>query len=73
MELITILGFHDDCGSNLIFKYLPNNVTFTAATALFDEWLFEPKEPKIVIETEGMPDDDSGAPFVPPHDNHGQQ
>ena len=81
---MTFLSFHDDSESNLMFMCLSNNVIFTAATALFDEWLFprcpkknqvppvrhiqEPKEHKIVIETESVPDDDSGACFAPAHD-----
>ena len=81
---MTFLGFRDDRESNLMFMRPPNNVIFTAATALFDERLYlrcakksrvppvtqiqEPEEPEIIIDTESVPDDDSGAPFVPPHD-----
>ena len=81
---MTFLGFHDDRKSNLMFMHLANNVIFTAATALFDECLFpkcakkscvppvtqiqEPEKPQIIIDTESVPDDDTSAPFVPPHD-----
>ena len=84
LELMTFLGFHDDRQSNLMFMHPPNNVIFMAATALFDGRLFpkcakksrvppvtqiqEPEEPEIIIDTESVPDDDSGAPFIPPHD-----
>ena len=80
---MTFLGFHDDRESILMVMHPPNNVIFTAATALFDECLFprcakksrvppitqiqEPEEPEIIIDTESMPDDDTGAPLVPPH------
>ena len=84
-ELMTFLGYRDGHESNMMFMRAPNNVIFTAATALFDERLFpkcakkskvppvtqiqEPEEPEIIIETESVPgDDDSDAPFAPPHD-----
>jgi len=81
-ELMTFLGYHDGHESNMMFMRAPNNIIFTAATALFDECLFpkcakhkvppvtqiqEPEEPKISIETESVPDED--APFTPPHDS----
>jgi len=63
----------------------PKNIIFTAAMALFDEYLFpkcakhkvppvtqiqEPEEPEISIETESVPNDDNlDAPFTPPHDS----
>ena len=83
-ELMTFLGFHDDCGSNLMFMCPSNNIIFMAATALFDECLFlrsakesqvppvtqiqEPEEPEIIIDTETMPDNNTSAPFIHPHD-----
>jgi len=81
-ELMTFLGYRDGHELNMMFMCAPNNVIFTAATALFDECLFpkcakhkvppvtqiqEPEEPKISIETESVPDED--APFTPPHDS----
>jgi len=81
-ELMTFLGYHDGHESNMMFMRAPNNVIFTAATALFDERLFpkcakqkvppvtqiqEPEEPEISIETESVPNED--APFTPPHDS----
>ena len=83
-ELMTFLGFCDDCESNLMFMCPPNNIIFMATMALFDERLFprcakksqvppvtqiqEPEKPEIIIDMESVPDDDTGAPFVPPHD-----
>jgi len=78
-ELMTFLGYRDGHESNMMFMRPPNNVIFTAATALFDERLFprcpghkvppvtqiqEPEEPEIEIETESVLDED--APFDPP-------
>jgi len=39
-ELMTFLGYCDGHESNMMFMHAPNNVIFTAATALFDEHLF---------------------------------
>jgi len=82
---MTFFGCHDGHELNMMFMCAPNNIIFTAAMALFDECLFpkcanhkvppvtqiqEPEEPKISIETESVPnDDDSDAPFTPPHDS----
>jgi len=64
----------------------PNNVIFTAATALFDERLFpkcvkkskvppvtqiqEPEEPEITIETQSEPGDDDPDAPFPPPHDH---
>jgi len=79
---MTFLGYRDGHESNMMFMCAPNNIIFTAATALFDECLFpkcakhkvppvtqiqEPEEPEISIETVSVPDED--APFAPPHDS----
>jgi len=81
---MTFLGYCDGHESNMMFMCAPNNIIFTAATALFDERLFpkcakhkvpsvtqiqEPEEPEISIETESVPNDDLDAPFAPPHDS----
>jgi len=79
---MTFLGYCDGDESNMMFMQAPNSIIFTAAVALFDECLFpkcakykvpavpqiqKPEEPKILIKTESVPDDDdSDAPFAPP-------
>jgi len=81
-ELMTFLGYRDGRESNLMFMRAPNNVIFTAATALFDEQLFpkcvkkskvppvtqiqEPEEPEITIETQSEPGDDDPDAPFPP-------
>jgi hypothetical protein len=79
---MTFLGYRDGHELNMMFMCPPNNIIFTAATALFDEHLFprcakrskvppvtqiqDSEEPEIIIDSESVPDD--SAPFDPPHD-----
>ena len=55
LELMTFLGFHDDCESNLMFICPPNNVIFMEVLAVPPLFLQESGHSgEILVDSDGM-------------------